>query len=185
MPDRWEQVQLINDVLIATYGPWASGWNSAPSGVLDPKNWCCATHSLFPNGYSANNVPQQADRICRAIGEWRNHLQRLADLFEAVELPADKEEVPLAVRKAVARVVTWVIETTHCDDAWYGYLERALSWLLEHLGIDSGQAREIVTAVVAGRFESWIQPEPQELEGVADELALSAASKLDPSRKRE
>jgi uncharacterized protein (TIGR02996 family) len=189
---RWEHAALIGEVIIATYGPWASGWDfsvgeGGGGGVLDPRNWCCPEHSLFRGGYSVDKVAEHADRITRAICEWRNHLGRLADLFEAVCMPGTTKggETQLAIRRAFGRLVTWVIELTNCDDAWYNYLERTLSWLLEYLGMEPGDAAKIVGTVLNGRFHSWIQPGPEELEQAADSLALLAAQHLDRSERGE
>jgi hypothetical protein len=185
---RWEEVRLLNDAIVDTYGPWASGWcfscgEGGGGGVVDATKWCCPEHSLFPKGYSVDQVGEHADRILRALGDWRDHLCRLGELFKAVERPVDPAGAQLALRKAVARLVTWVIEATGCDDAWYAYLERTLSWLLEHLGLDPGQARAVVDQVVKGRFESWIQPQPGELEQMTDELAALAEAKLHPTER--
>jgi uncharacterized protein (TIGR02996 family) len=182
---RWQEVSLITDVIMGTYGPWASGWcfsagEGGGGGVVSASNWCCPPHSLFRHGYLDSEVGEHVDRITRAICEWRDHVDRLAGLFAAVSIPetGSMDEVQLAIRRAIARLVTWVIELTGCEDAWYSYLERALSWLLEYLGMNPDDASRIVESAVGGRFQSWIEPPPEELAEAAEGLARLAAPHL-------
>jgi hypothetical protein len=175
---RMEDAGRINQLIIELCGVWASGWSfgrGEPSGGGVVGSWCCDRHSFFPHGYSPDAVAEQTNRIVAALEEWHGHLQRLASLFAEVAPRTREEDVSLVARRAAARLVTWVMEATDCEDAWYSYAARTLSWLLEHLGMDAKLAETIVHATLAGEFSSWTRPAEEDQNRVVNTLVQRAA----------
>lgn len=66
-----------------------------------------------------------------------------------------------------------VIERTECLSGWYTHCRQVLTWFLERRGIDPYVATGLVETAIGGRFESWVGPDPQLVEEVAERLTES------------
>jgi hypothetical protein len=156
------RVAAIDRLIQTGIGTWAWGWGWQDYGGDDHmviRSWCCADHSLFPEGYSPDQVAPTAARIIAGLREWRDYLETLERLYAAATIPDDPVAGPLAMAAAVTRIITTVIEVTECNDAWYGCAIDAVGWFFEYLGLVAADARQIASTTFDGKFESWVAPD--------------------------
>ncbi|MFJ9752832.1 hypothetical protein [Streptomyces chartreusis] len=74
---------------------------------------------------------------------------------------------------AAVDLVMVVVDRTGSGDAWYEHSRQVLTWFLTRWGIDDTRAQVLVKEAIGGRFESWVAPEHQVVQDVAERLALS------------
>lgn len=169
--------QAVTELIATEFGAWSIGWRTGDSGIVE--SWCCRKHSFFPTGNSDEELQATADRIFQAIGEWQSYLDRLAAIFESAVVPDDVEQARLALAAATGRVVTEVVRSTECHDAWNWFAEMALSWMLESHGVPKSDASEAAKQALEGRFMSWTEPEDEVTQQAAAELAALAVAKIE------
>jgi hypothetical protein len=176
---RGEAVARIDQLIKTTIGAWAWGWKDYGGDThMVVYSWCCPVHSLFPDGYAAEAVPENAERILAAVAEWREYLESLERIYARARIPTDRAGGSLAIAAVIARIVTHVAEVTRCSDAWYSCAIDAIAWFLEHLGLAAGEAEAIADKAFAGKFESWVEPDPDRRDQATDDAARLAYEAL-------
>ena len=169
--DARAREDAITDALLDRYGRWAAGWRWARGvggiGGGPVSAWCCATHSCTTPG-------ETADRVQAALSEWRAWIEQLSARFESLLTTDANEAYVDAFQDAVSLIVLDVVERTGAGDAWYAHAAQVLTWFLERSGIDDTRAKELVSASIGGRFQSWTGPDRLLVEDVGRALATSA-----------
>ncbi|MFB6560532.1 hypothetical protein ACFCYH_16880 [Streptomyces sp. NPDC056400] len=169
--DRWHALDPLTEFLAGRYGRWACGWNwsigeaDVDGGVVG--TWCCTSHSV-------TTPDATAPLVARALREWREWLEDLAERFAALAPPentAVSRADPWYWERACTRLVTVVADRTQADSGWYGHCMQVLRWFLAYNGMDEGQTREIVKNAVGGRFGSWISPDVRLVDEVSSRFA--------------
>lgn len=169
--------ESLDRALLAEYGAWASGWRWAASepGCGGPvRGWCCSRDSLFRGDDPDPHAT--VERTVAALSEWRQFLVDLAAIF--AELGDETTDLPLEdiVERAAARLLPLVVERTGAEDAWYSTFSRVLSWFLESFGRTEPEVRDVVDAVIRGRFASWCAPDDADARDACAELGLAVAN---------
>ncbi len=168
-PSDHAWMQSITQAFVSHYGRWACGWNySLKDGQKSA--WCCPNHS-----FSTPDVT--AGRIQGALIEWRQWIETLASRFDTFKA-TPQEDLTTAFERAAVLLVTDVVEYTEATEAWYGHCEQVLGWYLEMSGVSVEQARELISAAIGGRFESWIAPDDCIIDDVANQIAIKASKIL-------
>ncbi|MFD3467996.1 hypothetical protein ACFWWM_16795 [Streptomyces sp. NPDC058682] len=169
--DRWHALDPLTAFLAGRYGRWACGWNwSIGEGDVDGGivgTWCCTSHSV-------TTPDATAPLVARALREWREWLEDLAERFAALAPPENtsvSRADPWYWERACTRLVTVVADRTQADSGWYGHCMQVLRWFLAYNGMDEGQTREIVKNAVGGRFGSWISPDVLLVDEVSSRFA--------------
>ncbi|MFE4256536.1 hypothetical protein ACFRU3_45405 [Streptomyces sp. NPDC056910] len=85
---------------------------------------------------------------------------------------ADAEDRSWHLERAVARLVTAVVNSTHAESSWYRLCETTVTWFLTSAGLGSEEARKAVEAAIGGRFKSHVTPAPTLVDTVGEELAI-------------
>ncbi|MFB9370356.1 Fic family protein [Kitasatospora albolonga] len=158
----------MTHVLIQRFGPWAAGWRwSNGEGDVDGGpvgNWCCASHSI--------STPEQTvDQVVAALCEWRDWLERLADLFEAYPLDTERLDADRVLWERAARnLILQVADQTGADSGWYGHCNQVLEWFLTYWGVGPELAARLVKQAVGGRFKSWTAPDSVLAEDIAERM---------------
>lgn len=180
---RWSSTEglgwtdAITAELVARYGQWVTGWRWARDegdvGGGPVSAWCCPQDSITP--------PQATlVRVAQALVEWRAWIEELAGLFAGL-LPspatASVDERRLAWERAVAQIVTRVVERTGSGDAWYDHCGQVLAWFLARAGVTDGAA--LVAEAIGGRFESWVPPAQELVVDVGAHVALEVVPPVD------
>ncbi|MCT7355116.1 hypothetical protein N4P33_23610 [Streptomyces sp. 15-116A] len=149
------------------YGSWAFGCcyqvdESPYSGMI--------IRELPPSGHGAHDLEQQAQRYTSALLQWRAWLEELASFYAqfAPGPGASDEELRRLRERAVAPLVTLVVERTAAGELWLGPCSTALAWYLESTGMSPDEAEDCADEVVDSAFQSWVAP---------DEEAVSRAAK--------
>jgi hypothetical protein len=149
------------------YGTWASGWlwamdESPDSGAV--------IRELPVGGTGADGLDQQTRRYTSALLQWRAWLEELAATFAqfAPRTEADEKEVQAVRERAVAPLVTLVVERTGAGETWRGACAQVLTWYLESTGMSPDAAEDLADEVVDAEFDSWVAPD-QEAVGRAQE----------------
>jgi hypothetical protein len=186
-------LEQIDRELLVAFGPWIAGWSwsaSEPGGGGPVHAWCCAEHSLFPKAEDPAGGPRtdladadedpvsaSAARVVAAIVDWQHCLDQLAELFgelrEESPLPGpggERAEIQIAVERAASRLLPWVIERTHAEDAWYGTFAKLLAWYVESAGYEIEYARVAISNAIDGKFLSWMEPTPEVARATTAEL---------------
>lgn len=157
--------QVVSKELTERYGRWAVGWRWSQDTGGPISNWCCVQHSW-------STPTETASRITSSLLEWRSWLEELRGYFEGLTPPAEPANFPGdALQRALATLITAIVERTGASDAWYFHCEQVLSWYLQYLGVDAGEAPPMVAAAVGGIFESWTQPDLPTISQVGASLA--------------
>jgi hypothetical protein len=157
----------MDAAMVERFGLWASGWRwameSGDVGGGPVRPWCCPLHSV-------TTPAETLARVAAALVDWREWLEELAARFDRfLPLPPD---APLDVwERAVAHLVTVVVERTDADDAWYEHCAQVLEWFLTAAGVPGDNHRALVEAAIGGQFESWIGPPEPTIIAVAVRLA--------------
>ncbi|WP_158786385.1 hypothetical protein [Streptomyces sp. NRRL F-5065] len=159
-PPAQRSVNSIARGLAEHYGSWAFGWYDA----VDEHPYSGAIiRSLPASGLGSGELEQQVERYTSALLQWRAWLEELASLFAqfAPGPDADDEERRRLRERAVAPLVTLVVERTGAGELWLGACAQALTWYLESTGIPPGEAEELADEVVDSEFESWVAPDAE------------------------
>ncbi|MFG2918891.1 hypothetical protein ACGF0D_39165 [Kitasatospora sp. NPDC048298] len=98
----------------------------------------------------------------------------MAERFEQLApLPgADAEDRSWHLERAVTRLVSAVVNSTHAESSWYGICETTLTWFLTSTGLGPKEAQKAVEAAIGGRFKSHIAPAPTLVDTVGENLAI-------------
>ncbi|GAA1510206.1 hypothetical protein GCM10009827_025500 [Dactylosporangium maewongense] len=167
----------MSTALVEHYGPWASGWRWS-SGEGDygggPVHaWCCPRDSMTtPDATLAV--------VAAALLEWRAWLEDLAARFDGfLPLPAGREAALAAWERAVAQLVTVVVDSTGAEDAWYELCGQVLHWFLAAAGVPEALRGTLVGEAIDGRFESWCEPADDLVTDVAGRLAAGVVGRGD------
>ncbi len=153
------------------YGTWATGWRWAhDEGDYDGGpvgSWCCVLHSF--------TTPEETlDRVVDGLCEWRDWLERLAELFGAYPLDlADVADQRILWECAARNLILQAYDRTGSGSGWYGHCRQVLTWFLSHWHVDPDVAQELVDEAIDGRFRSWTGPDRVLVDDIAERLALS------------
>jgi hypothetical protein len=141
------------------FGPWARLWESG-------KGWCCWRHS-------ATTPAETAKRVHAALVDWRLWLEKLASLFDelALPMPASPSQRRAAGERAVAVLVTEVVERTAAEDAWDSFCAMVLEWFLARNGVAMQRCPRLIEEAIGGRFQSWTEPSRATVAAVGHRLA--------------
>jgi hypothetical protein len=172
---RW--CDAMSAALVEHYGPWASGWRwSAGEGDFGGgpvHGWCCPRDSM-------STPAATLAVVAAALVEWRAWLEDLAARFDGfLPLPAGEEAALAAWERAVAQLVTVVVEGTGAEDAWYNLCGQVLDWFLTAAGVPEALRGHLVAEAIDGRFESWCEPPDDVVADVAARLAAGVAAHRD------
>ncbi|MGC9665289.1 hypothetical protein ACNTMW_01900 [Planosporangium sp. 12N6] len=167
--DRW--AKAMSAALVEHYGRWAGGWRWAlDEGDFDggPVGaWCCPRDSMTTPEATLTVVTE-------ALREWRGWLEDLAERFPRfLPLPADAPaDVALDTwERAVAHLVTVVVDRTGGGSGWYRHCAQVLEWFLTAAGVPEERHDPLIDGAVGGRFESWSTPSNLVIADVAGRLA--------------
>ncbi|GAA0344714.1 hypothetical protein [Streptomyces blastmyceticus] len=161
---RYEEA--VTRALVDRFGLWVVGWHDSTHDGGPVAAWCCPSDSVTTG-------EETTDRVVEALGEWRGWLEELAEKFALLSpapgaLPEDRR---WAWERAVARLVTLVLDRTSCEAGWYRHCQLVLRWYLERNGVESARAEKWVEDAIAGRFESWHEPRLPVINDVAEQIA--------------
>lgn len=162
---------------VARHGAWACGWSfsggeGGGGGVV--RSWCCPAHSM------RCPAAQTADKAVRALGEWREWIERLAALFDELAPRAPDVEGSLAF--ALTRLIDVVAAETGAEDAWYDHAHQVLAWYLERHGLEPAEARSAVGHGLSCTFESWVEPPEEEKKASGLGIAARAVVGIRPAQ---
>lgn len=165
--DVW--VKEMTTALVERFGPWAAGWcwahGEGDIGGGPVVSWCCPFHSIDTPG-------QTLRRVAAGLCEWRDWLEELAVRFDDFPLDAaSADDRRRTWHRAAAHLITCVVDATDADHTWYAHCAQVLKWYLTHWGIGEAQAASLVEPTLAGRFESWVEPDSDVVDAVATDLA--------------
>ena len=168
----------LDQALIAVYGRWVAGWNwaaSEPGGGGPVRAWCCARDSIL-----RTDEPTEAtiDRVAQAVREWREFLERLAQMQASIRDEVAALPPEDAIERAAARYLPFVLERTGAEDAWYGTFNTVLAWHLQALGHNEDRVETAIREITSGRFESWSAPSTAIAADVCADLGLRVAEVL-------
>lgn len=161
----------MSQALAEHYGRWTVGWRWAhDEGDFDGGpvgNWCCPKDSI--------TTPEETlGRVTAALCEWREWLESLAGWFEEYPLAlADVADQRTLWEHAARNLILQVTDRTGCGSGWYGHCRQVLTWFLSRWDVAPELAEDLVERAIGGRFHSWIAPEPETVDDVAERLALS------------
>ncbi|MER7478115.1 hypothetical protein ABTX60_10725 [Streptomyces sp. NPDC126510] len=142
------------------YGSWAFGCCYAVdeypgSGAL--------IQDLPTSGLGSGDLEQQAQRYTSALLQWRAWIEEISAVFAqfAPGPDAGGEERRRMRERAVAPLVTLVVERTGAGETWRGACAQTLIWYLESTGLSPLEAEELADEVVDSQFESWVAPDAE------------------------
>ncbi|MEU4213683.1 hypothetical protein AB0F13_27520 [Streptomyces sp. NPDC026206] len=159
----------VTRALVDRFGLWTVGWNDSTHHGGPVAAWCCPSHSV-------TTMDETPDRVVDSLEEWWDWLGELAEKFDRLSPgpnPSPEHE-QWAWERAVARLVTLVLDRTSCEAGWYGHCRLVLRWYLESTGAEPDQAQEWVDEAIGGRFESWREPRLPLINDVAERIAAHA-----------
>jgi hypothetical protein len=163
----------MSTALVGHYGRWACGWRwSVGEGDFDGgpiRTWCCPRDSM--------STPEATVAVvAAALVEWRSWLEDLSGRFGRF-LPIPRgavDDVGLEVwERAVAHLVTVVVDRTGAVSGWYRHCRQVLGWFLSAAGIPPEQHGRLLDDAIGGRFHSWSEPERLVVAEVAERLAAT------------
>ncbi|MFG2523062.1 hypothetical protein [Streptomyces sp. NPDC048527] len=139
------------------YGVWGSGW----AWEIDESPDSGAVIRELPAG--GDGLEQRVQRYASALLQWRAWLEELAAAFaQFTPRPeADEKEVQAVRERAVAPLVTLVVERTGAGETWRAVCARVLAWYLESTGMTPDAAEDLADDVVDSEFESWVAPDEE------------------------
>lgn len=142
------------------YGSWAYGWYTS----VDESPYSGMIIRELPRG---GDLEQQALRYTSALVQWRGWLEALAAVFAqfAPGPDADGEQIRRLRERAVAPIVTLVVERTGAGELWLGACWQALEWYLQSTGMSPLEA-EMAHDAVDAVFASWTAPDTEEVRRV-------------------
>jgi hypothetical protein len=157
--------------LAQRYGTWAFWW----VGAVDESRDSGAIIRDLPVG--SDDVEQQAQRYTSALLQWRAWLEELAAAFVSLMPPpdADENEIRKARARAVAPLVTLVVERTGAGETWLGACSQVFAWYLESTGMSSDEAEDLADDLVDSEFDSWIAPDADAVSRVREAIGEHGA----------
>ncbi|MER7674368.1 hypothetical protein ABTY61_38725 [Kitasatospora sp. NPDC096128] len=168
--ERMAGFRFIDEVtvlLVSRYGRWACGWDHSTHYGGPVEAWCCDARSV-------GEAEETTERVVTCLLEWRDWLEDMAERFEQLApLPgADAEDRSWHLERAVTRLVTAVVNSTHAESSWFGICETTLTWFLTSTGLGQKEAQKAVEAAIDGRFKSHVAPAPTLVDTVGEDLAI-------------
>ncbi|MGY0004036.1 hypothetical protein [Micromonospora sp. I033] len=169
--DEW--ADAMSFAILHRYGRWATGWRynvgegdigGGPVGA-----WCCPRHSI--------TTPEATlTVVADALREWRAYLEDLTERFgrflPLVTDPAQPGDTVLdAWERAVANLVTVVVDRTGAESGWEHHCRQVLGWFLTAAGVPAARHERLIDAAIGGRFASWVTPSNLVIGEVAERLA--------------
>ncbi|MEV6494428.1 hypothetical protein AB0M20_38275 [Actinoplanes sp. NPDC051633] len=73
--------------------------------------------------------------------------------------------------RAVAHLVTVVVERTGAESGWYIHCRQVLGWFLSAAGIPEDRHADLIGSATGGVFSSWAEPGDQVIGEIAGRLA--------------
>ncbi|MEU0335831.1 hypothetical protein [Streptomyces sp. NPDC006193] len=142
------------------YGSWAFGWYHAVDETPDSG---AIIRDLPASGLGSGDLEQQTQRYTSALLQWRAWLEELAAVFAQFAPEPDRggDETRRMRERAVAPLVTLVVERTGAGETWRGACAQTLTWYLESTGMSPMEAEELADEVVDSEFDSWIAPDAE------------------------
>lgn len=124
----------------------------------------------LPSG--SDDVEQQARRYTSALLQWRAWLEELAAAFASLAPTpgADENEVRRARARAVAPLVSLVVERTGAGEMWRAACSDVFAWYLESTGMSPTEAEDLADDVVDSEFDSWIAPDAEAVSRARDAI---------------
>ena len=173
---RWDEVGMswanaMSAALVGRYGRWVCGWRwSTGEGDFDGGPigaWCCPRDSI--------STPEATLAVvAAALVEWRSWLEDLSERFgRFLPIPPDAaDDVVLDIwERAVAHLLTVVVDRTGAESGWHGHCRLVLGWFLSAAGITAEQHAKLIDDAIGGRFRSWAWPSGMEIADIAERLA--------------
>lgn len=119
--------------------------------------------NLPARGLGNGNLEQQARRYTSALLQWHAWLEELASAFAQFAPGPDKddEETRRLRERAVAPLVTLVVERTGAGETWRAACAEVLAWYLESTGLSPMETEELADEVVDSEFKSWVAPDAE------------------------
>ncbi|TSC31488.1 hypothetical protein [Corallococcus sp. Z5C101001] len=166
----------IQRLLEQNLGPWYTETgvflgNESIGGYC----WC---HRFFRQKPTPNmSVEYNIQLMIDALERSREWLFKLDARFEALrrDLPSAPDDTDirmLALADGLVATLDITIQATACEEAWYGFADRALGWMFDALGLRPGyQAGKLMNKLFA--FESWHAPPLEELRDSAEKVAAA------------
>ncbi len=169
-PGRMAGFRFMDEVtvlLVSRYGRWVCGWDFSVHFGGPVEAWCCDSHSV-------GEPTETAECVVTCLLEWRDWLEDIAERFEQLApLPdMDAEDRSWHLERAVTRLVTAVVNSTHAEGGWHGLCETTLTWFLTSTGLGRDEAQKAVEAAIGGRFKSYVAPAPTLVDTVGEDLAI-------------
>ncbi|GAA5023781.1 hypothetical protein GCM10025734_81300 [Kitasatospora paranensis] len=163
----WLFTARVTALLVSRFGRWACGWDHSNHFGGPVETWCCPSHSV-------GGAEETAARVVTCLLEWRGWLEDIAERFEqlAPHPDADAEDRSWHLERAVTRLVTVVVNSTHADGGWQRLCETTLTWFLTSTGLGPDEARKAVEAAIGGRFRSHVVPATTLVDTVGEDLAI-------------
>ncbi|MCA8924512.1 MAG: hypothetical protein KDD82_22060, partial [Planctomycetes bacterium] len=119
----------------------------------------------FPSPLVWGKIPSYCDQVRDQVEAHRGRLERIFRTSDAHAAAAGEEQL----RRAARELIDWVVEFTHCDDAWYGDAQWVLKVLQEDVGADlSEQEEDEFDLVIQAQFRSWVSPSERAVDAVVD-----------------
>jgi len=112
--------------------------------------------------------------VTASLLEWRSWLEDLSERFgRFLPIPSGApDDVVLDVwERAVAHLVTVVVDRTGAESGWHGHCGLVLRWFLSAAGIPAEQQTRLIDDAIGGRFRSWAWPSAMETADIAQRLA--------------
>ncbi|MCU7731173.1 Fic family protein [Actinoplanes sp. KI2] len=161
----------MSAALVEHYGRWACGWRWAMAegdiGGGPIGAWCCPRDSI-------STPDATLDAVAASLVEWRSWLEDMSERFARfLPLPPGAaDDVILDIwERAVAQLVTVVVDRTGAESGWQGHCGQVLGWFLTAAGIPADRHAGLIGDAIGGRFHSWVRPSDMEIADVADRLA--------------
>jgi hypothetical protein len=174
---QWADAMTV--ALVEHYGAWACGWRwSIGEADFDGgpvASWCCPRDSM-------TTPARTLEVVAASLLEWRLWLEELAERFARfLPLPSDapKDLVLDTWERAVAHLVTVVVDRTRAESGWYGHCKRVLSWFLTAAGVPTSRHQQLIEDAIGGRFKSWSAPSNRTIANVAERLAATVVQPRD------
>lgn len=182
----WDVLGLehaITQALVSGLGAWTCGFRSHRSSGGPVTRYCCARHSVLPQGDA--DARATIGRVLAGLAEWRAYLVELEQTFEAIHARTRTLALERAVEHAAAELVAIVLARTGADDAWHATFTSALTWCVESFGGEPSPSLAVtIDQVVCGHFSSWVVPSHDAQAEAATELGLAVAIACDATTQR-
>lgn len=139
----------------------------------------------MPDAADARALEGTARQAVASLLQWRDWLEHLAAVFGAVVPPpgAGQDVRSAHSERAVARLVTDVVERTQCEEHGYALAVITLRWYFEACGFTPEEADTAADTAQDGSFHSWVHAREQEVRDYAESLAAEATGAA-PCRER-